>query len=213
MFHIIKTEYIGDSCISFVFSKKINREINTHLLTVYRNLQKSDSFKDIEILDMISTYGSLAFHFDPLFTDIFSIEKVLKEKIEIAITSQESVSITTVTHTIPVKYKGMDLERIAECHNLSVGDVISKHTKPVYTVAMVGFKPHFPYLIGLDDDLKTDRLDNPRLKIPAGSVAIGGEQTGIYPADSPGGWNILGSTDPRLLLKIKPGDEVCFHEE
>jgi KipI family sensor histidine kinase inhibitor len=75
---------------------------------------------------------------------------------------------------------------------------------------MIGFRPHFPYLLGLDRSLTTPRLDSPRLKVPAGAVGIGGEQTGIYPETSPGGWNILGMTQPELLYPIEPGDTVVF---
>ena len=90
--------------------------------------------------------------------------------------------------------------------------MVTIHTKAEYTVAMVGFLPHFPYLTGLDKKIETPRLDNPRTKVPKGSVAIGGAQTGIYPVESPGGWNLIGTTDPLLLVDIEPGDIVEFKE-
>ena len=77
---------------------------------------------------------------------------------------------------------------------------------------MVGFKPFFPYLIGLDPRLETPRLASPRKRVAAGSVAIGGAQTGIYPEDSPGGWNIVGRMDPQQLQTILPGDIIIFHQ-
>ena len=80
-------------------------------------------------------------------------------------------------------------------------------------VAMIGFRPHFPYLLGMDRRLATPRLDAPRLKVPAGAVAIGGEQTGVYPESSPGGWNIVGMTDPHLLPPVLPGDTIRFRRQ
>jgi KipI family sensor histidine kinase inhibitor len=77
---------------------------------------------------------------------------------------------------------------------------------------MIGFQPHFPYLIGLNKLLETPRLDSPRSRVPAGSVGIGGCQTGIYPQNSPGGWNLIGITDPDLLTQLQPADRLRFKE-
>jgi inhibitor of KinA len=114
---------------------------------------------------------------------------------------------------IPVRYGGYDLDRLALLKNLSPARVVELHTRPVYTVAMIGFIPHFPYLLGLDRRLETPRLESPITRVPAGAVAIGGAQTGIYPSESPGGWNIIGLTDPALTLPLEPGDTLCFYEE
>lgn len=121
---------------------------------------------------------------------------------------------------IPVCYDGefgQDLEAVAEYARLSHGEVIARHTAAEYTVAMLGFAPGFPYLLGLDAALHVPRRADPRTRVPAGSVAIGGAQTGIYPRPGPGGWRIIGRTgavlfdplrtSPALLL---PGDRVRF---
>jgi len=113
-------------------------------------------------------------------------------------------------HVLPVAYTGEDLPRVAGRAGITVEEVIRRHTAPEYLVAMIGFRPHFPYLLGLDRSLVMPRLDSPRAAVPAGAVAIGGEQTGIYPETSPGGWNILGMTSPELLYSIEPGDSVVF---
>ena len=112
----------------------------------------------------------------------------------------------------PVVYDGEDLERVASHAGLAVDEVVRLHTLPRYTVAMIGFLPHFPYLIGMDARLATPRLSDPRRRVPAGSVAIGGAQTGIYPSESPGGWNLVGRTNPRLLSGVRPGDAIVFEE-
>ncbi|MDB6163387.1 MAG: allophanate hydrolase subunit 1, partial [Xanthomonadaceae bacterium] len=112
---------------------------------------------------------------------------------------------------------GPDLESVARHSRLAPADVISRHAAARYTVAMLGFAPGFPYLIGMDPTLAVPRLATPRAHVPAGSVAIGGAQTGIYPRSGPGGWHIIGRTtlelfdparDPPALLA--PGDQVRF---
>ncbi len=121
---------------------------------------------------------------------------------------------------VPVVYggeKGPDLLEVAKRHQISPDELVARHTAPIYTVYFVGFMPGFVYLGGLDSSIHTDRRASPRLKIPAGSVGIGGSQTGVYPGESPGGWQILGNTDlpffdmnrevPSLFL---PGDQLRF---
>lgn len=123
--------------------------------------------------------------------------------------------------TIPVCYAAAfapDLSDVAAHAGLTVDQVISRHTAAEYTVAMLGFAPGFPYLLGLDDALQTPRRASPRTRVPAGAVGIGGAQAGIYPRELPGGWNLIGRTPvvlfdpcrepPCLLL---PGDRVRFH--
>jgi inhibitor of KinA len=105
---------------------------------------------------------------------------------------------------IPVCYDedfGIDLEEVANYHKTTAGEVIRIHSSVVYTVFMMGFSPGFPYLGTLPDTIATPRKNRPRPKVAAGSVAIAGNQTGIYPLESPGGWNIIGRTPLRLFNK------------
>jgi len=204
--------YIGDSCISFVFTNEINRESSCSILRVYRALKKNRKIQSFYVHDLIPTYRSITFYFDPQQIDILTLEEKLIGLIHQVLSESEPASEDSETHIIPVKYDGVDLGRIAEFHSLSVSKVITLHKKPLYQVAMVGFRPYFPYLIGLDKQLITKRLFSPRTKVPAGSIAIGGAQTGIYPEESPGGWNLIGKTDPSHLKMIKPGDFIQFHE-
>lgn len=121
---------------------------------------------------------------------------------------------------IPVRYggeDGPDLARVAERAGMPVEDVVRLHVANEYTVAMLGFAPGFPYLLGLDPRLATPRLATPRTHVAAGSVAIGGAQTGLYPRASPGGWNLIGRTDLVLFDPLRdppallaPGDRVRF---
>lgn len=117
-------------------------------------------------------------------------------------------------HEIPVVYDGPDLGRVAEHAGIRPREVGDLHASTLYRVAMIGFAPGFPYLDGLAPKLHTPRLDTPRPKVEAGSVAIGGSHTGIYSIASPGGWNLIGHTDIRLFdpARAKPGreHEMCF---
>jgi inhibitor of KinA len=120
--------------------------------------------------------------------------------------------------SMPVCYDGVDLHDVATHARISVQDVIRRHTAALYRVAMLGFAPGFPYLLGLDPTLAMPRRSNPRTSVPAGSVAIGGQQTGIYPQSLPGGWQLIGRTPMRLFdlastspSLLSPGDHVRFH--
>lgn len=122
---------------------------------------------------------------------------------------------------LPVLYGGKwgpDIQEVADYNHLSPEKVVQYHTEGYYLVYMIGFMPGFPFLGGLDEHLHTPRKAEPRIKIPAGSVGIANNQTGLYPADSPGGWQIIGRTpikvfdlerDPKILYQ--PGDKIKFY--
>jgi KipI family sensor histidine kinase inhibitor len=119
--------------------------------------------------------------------------------------------------TLDVHYDGEDLELIAETAGISVDAVIELHTEAEYTVAFTGFAPGFGYLTGLPSPLQQSRLDSPRTRVPAGSVGVAGEFTGVYPRSSPGGWRLLGHTEAILFdshaerpALLAPGDRVRF---
>lgn len=123
-------------------------------------------------------------------------------------------------HTLRVAYggeNGIDLAEVARLHGMRVEEAIALHSSVEYTVGFLGFTPGFGYLFGLPARLATPRLDVPRVRVPAGSVAIGGSFTGVYPAATPGGWRIIGRTD-RVLFDprrdppalLRPGDRVRF---
>lgn len=118
---------------------------------------------------------------------------------------------------MPVGYDGEDLAEVARLTGLPVAEVVRRHTAPEYLVAFLGFAPGFPYLLGLDPTLHVPRRATPRRSVPAGSVGLAGEQTGVYPASTPGGWQLIGRTetvlfdvqrDPPALLAA--GDRVRF---
>ncbi|WP_372760879.1 5-oxoprolinase subunit PxpB [Pseudoalteromonas sp.] len=120
-------------------------------------------------------------------------------------------------HVINTHYNGADLLSLAQFHNLTVQEVINIHCATQYHVLFLGFQPGFAYLHGLDPRLHTPRRAEPRIKVPKGAVAIGAAQTGIYPADTPGGWHIIGHSDTELFNSnntpaclLQPGDTLAF---
>ncbi|WP_299184895.1 5-oxoprolinase subunit PxpB [uncultured Psychrobacter sp.] len=128
--------------------------------------------------------------------------KVFKDRLSALLDDIPSKTINGKHIEIPVHYGGKygpDLKALATELGLSVEAVVDLHTKATYTVYFIGFQPGFPYLGGLSEALYFPRHSTPRTKVPAGSVGIGGEQTGVYPFESPGGWQLLGQTDIPLF--------------
>lgn len=127
---------------------------------------------------------------------------------------------------VPIRYDGPDLARVASLNQLEIDEVELLHADTIYQVCALGFSPGFPYLVGLNPRLHTPRLDMPRPRIVPGSVGIGGQHTGIYTVESPGGWNIIGHTTrcifnptlassdhPETAFALKPGDQLIFVPE
>ena len=160
-------------------------------------------------------YASLLIRFDPLAADHDALERTVR-----ALLAQPMVPAAPRAIEIPVCYGGEfgpDLAAVAEHCRLEPAAVIARHVGALYLVYFLGFAPGFPYLGGMDAALTTPRLPAPRTHVPAGSVAIGGAQTGIYPAATPGGWRLIGRTPLRLFDARRPepalmrmGDEVRF---
>jgi KipI family sensor histidine kinase inhibitor len=186
-------------------------EASEKLAQILRMRQQLEFGRIPQIRDLISSFDSLAVHFDP--HDGEAVMEWLKS-IEIP-AALEDAETSVRTHEIPLRY-GEDLDKVAKRLGLTVDEVIRLHSAATYTVAAIGFSPGFPYLIGLPKELRLSRLDTPR-PVSAGSVAIAGDQAGIYPFDSQGGWHVIGQTslklfdpqnDPPALLS--PGDQVKF---
>ncbi|MFC5473111.1 5-oxoprolinase subunit PxpB [Paraherbaspirillum soli] len=168
------------------------------------------------IRDIVPGMNNLTILFDPLAAD----SEALADKLQAAWDSAENTQKAGRKIEIPVIYGGdggPDLAEVAQHAGLSPADVVKRHTAPEYIVYFLGFQPGFAYLGGLDPQLATPRRSEPRLSVPAGSVGIGGSQTAIYPAASPGGWQLIGHSALRLFdpaanppTLLQPGDRVRF---
>ncbi|MDJ0359209.1 allophanate hydrolase subunit 1 [Rhodococcus sp. H29-C3] len=146
-----------------------------------------------------------------------------RERIETWIRSVEPVAEDSEAKadavTIAVSYDGPDLEDVARHTGLSTSEVVAAHTGRIWTVAFGGFAPGFGYLVGPDDRLHVPRRSEPRTSVPAGSVGLAGEFSGIYPRNSPGGWQLIGTTDAVLWdeggsppARLQPGTKVRFQQ-
>lgn len=142
------------------------------------------------------------------------------EPIALRALAGEAGSLSPATHSIPVAYEGPDLAAVAALANLSIEAVAALHQESLYTVGFIGFAPGFAYLVDGDPRLHVPRRDVPRTHVPAGSVALAGVYSGVYPRESPGGWHLIGRTsfvlfDPARAepATLSPGDLVRFTAE
>lgn len=210
---VIESFPLGDFAVSWKVADSISSESTRRVLACYRALQNCNEPFTAAVNDTVPTYLSVTVYFKETVAEIGNVIRCVDSflrQLDIDSLAEKEKSGTGEVTVIPVDYSGPDLERVARLHGMTVGQVIKRHSEVDYQVAMIGFKPHFPYLIGLPEDLETPRLETPRTSVPAGAVAIGGAQTGIYPEVSPGGWNLLGMTDPELLKLLNPGDRIRF---
>lgn len=216
----VRRDRLGVGAILWTWDGEISESLSARVLQVYRRWKNDPVLTASGLLDVVPAYTSVAIHFDPVFGKAEQIiahaESLLRETETAAPERQrdqqqdhETVEPARKVE-IPVCYNGSDLSRVATRCGITAADVIRRHTAARYTVAMIGFRPHFPYLIGMDPSLAVPRLDEPRTAVPAGSVGIAGIQTGVYPVTSPGGWNIIGTCDPQLLTTLQPGDRLIF---
>ena len=170
------------------------------------------------ILELVPGYRSLLVVFDPLEIELERLKRTIDNAVGQLDTSRLPPPQTV---EIPVVYGdeyGPDLEWVAEFHKMTTEEVIQIHTEPLYRVFMIGFMPGFPYLGEVPEALVTPRRETPRTHVPQGSVAIAQKQTGIYPVESPGGWQIIGRTPVGLFdpgqqqpSLLEMGDQVKFY--
>ncbi len=205
---------LGDSALLVQLGDEIDLATNrrVHAFAALINASPLEG-----VIETVPAYATLLIHYDPLVVAYEEIHKWLREKLD---QLQAGNRRTPRRIEIPVQYGGeygVDLQFVADYHHLQIEDVIRIHTRQTYTIYMMGFTPGFPYMGKLDDALVTPRLGMPRTRVPAGTVAIAGSQTGIYSIDSPGGWRLIGHTSLRLFdpeskspFLFAPGDEVRF---
>ena len=195
---------VGDRGVLIEYGDAIDPEINRRvriMAAALKEAPREDRLAGVE--EVIPTYRSLLINYDPLTTDPGRIKRGL-ENLEtrlgsIVIPEPEKVEI-------PVCYGGElgpDLEFVARHTGLETEEIIRRHSAPLYQIYMIGFTPGFPFLGGMDESLTTPRLSTPRTLVPAGSVGIANNQTGMYPIDSPGGWQLIGRTPLRLFRPEK----------
>ena len=198
---------LGDSAITVEFGSEIN-EIIHNKVNAFVSVLAREPFKGM--IEIVPAYTTVTIYYNPPevagsnsksgIPSVYEyVKSFLKKKMDI---SGSFITEPPVVITIPVCYGGEfgpDLEYVAAVNGLTNNEVIKIHSEAVYLVYMIGFAPGFPYLGGMSAKIATPRKDSPRISIPAGSVGIAGRQTGIYPIETPGGWQIIGRTPVRLF--------------
>ncbi len=169
------------------------------------------------IVDVVPAFASLTIHYNPWQIGLSEFEGSIRELIS---RMDLQVNLPSRSIELPVCYDSefaLDLDDVSKLLGLSTREIIRLHSEAEYVVQMIGFAPGFPYLAGLPKELCVARRGVPRVEVPAGSVAIGGKQTGIYSLATPGGWQIIGRTPQRLFLPeldppclLQAGDRVRF---
>jgi KipI family sensor histidine kinase inhibitor len=191
--------HVGDSMAAAVNAR-------VHALTHAINAARPDA-----VIDVVPAYASVLVCHRPL--DPTVRDRLRQQLLALADqTPSGGAEPAGTLHEIPVCYggrEGPDLEHVAAAHALEAREVVDRHCAPVYRVAMTGFAPGFPYLLGLDEQLATPRRETPRTRVAAGSVGIAGAQTGIYPAELPGGWQLIGRT-PLRLFRREDDERPCL---
>ncbi len=212
-------EALSEEALLLRFGETIESSINIRVHAAATRLREQ-----LAGIECVPAYASLLLRFDPAQwgddSDPMALQQRVRERVLAALQELPDTADTTREVDIPVCYggdAGPDLAAVAAHARLARDEVIARHSAATYRVAMLGFAPGFPYLLGLDPTLAMPRRSDPRISVPAGSVAIGGEQTGIYPQALPGGWQLIGRTPRRLFdlhaaspSLLQPGDRVRF---
>ncbi|WP_260871180.1 5-oxoprolinase subunit PxpB [Paenibacillus xylanexedens] len=207
---------LGETAIIIDCGDDLSEVVHHRVMSVCALLEKSTLPAMIE---WVPSYTSVTLFYDPFISSYPQLCQILLQQLN---QMKESVQDKPRTVTIPVCYGGdwgPDLDYVASEHGLTAEEVIAIHTSGDYLVHMIGFAPGFPYLGGLSDRIATPRRATPRLRVEAGTVGIGGKQTGIYPVDTPGGWQCIGRTPLRLFRPdehvpslLAAGDRVRFEQ-
>lgn len=211
---------LSESALTISFEQIIDEQLNEYIVKLGKEIEVNCF---VGLREIVVAYASLTVYYDAIIihnNTKSSPSEVVKAYVEKVIEEFDFGSTLNAKKKIVeilVKYDGEDLAFVCDRIGMSETDLIELHTAPLYRVYMMGFLPGFAYLGGMDKRLAVPRRETPRLKVPAGSVGIAGEQTGIYPLESPGGWQLIGRTETPLftpnkdeLTLLSQGDYVKF---
>lgn len=204
----VRTHPLGDAALLAELGTRLDTALNTRTIALAAALKKRR-----DVRQAIAGYASVTVHFDPDQTTYDALTAAIKR----LASKRPPMAEPGRLHRIPVVYDGPDMEAVAATLGLSPAKIAEIHARPIYRVFLVGFVPGWAYLGPLPDELELPRRHMPRTKVPAGSVAIAGRQSGIYPLATPGGWHLIGRTSVKLFLPdldppclFRAGDRVKF---
>ncbi|WP_099159845.1 5-oxoprolinase subunit PxpB [Virgibacillus ndiopensis] len=208
---------VGDRAVKVQFQQEVTPQLNMKI----KSFCKKITGLNIEgVVEVVPAFNSVTIYYQPFRETYLDLCQKMNS---LSVDGSENEFEEQRLIKVPVVYGGEygpDLQRVAKYNQLSLEQVIKLHQKPDYLIYMLGFLPGFPYLGELNADLATPRMENPRKSVSAGSVGIAHKQTGIYPVESPGGWNIIGKTPLQLVdlanerhpFLFEAGDLVRFCE-
>lgn len=206
----------SDSALLVTFGDSISLEAHRKVIALFRGLEQ---LRDRRVRNLHPAYASLLIDFDPLSVTHGELETLLLS-LSSAVMNDHVEGLTADLIEIPVCYEGdfaPDLASVAQHVRLTEEELVTLHAAGEYHVYFLGFSPGFAYMGGASHNLHVPRMETPRTHVSAGSVALAGEQTGIYPNDSPGGWQVIGRTPLRMFdpsrtpaARLGPGDRVRF---
>jgi len=204
----LKVQPLGDSALLAELGTRLDTALNTRAIALAAALKKRR-----DVRQALAGYASVTVQFDPDQATHASLAAAIKR---LAV-KRPPMAEPGRLHRIPVTYDGPDMVEVADRLKLSREEIIELHTRPIYRVFLVGFVPGWAYLGPLPEELELPRRHVPRTRVPAGSVAIAGRQSGIYPLPTPGGWHLIGRTPVKLFLPdsdppclFRAGDRVKF---
>ena len=185
----------GDQAVTVEWGSTIDEHINRQ---VHAFARKVEALSHPAITEVVPTYRSATVHYRPEVLSYEELKHLLAPLAQGSAEEAEELPVVEIPGCYGGEY-GPDLLEVAQHCSLTPEEVIARHTAPTYRIYMLGFTPGFPYLGGMDPSIAAPRRKEPRIHIPAGSVGIAGEQTGVYPIVSPGGWQLIGRTPLRLF--------------
>lgn len=204
----VRTHPLGDAALFAELGTRLDTALNTRAIALAGALKRRR-----DVRQAIAGYASVTVHYDPDQVSHYALTAAIRR----LASKRPPMAEPGRLHRIPVVYDGPDMEAVAALLGLAVGKIVELHTRPIYRVFLVGFVPGWGYLGPLPEELELPRRQVPRTKVPAGSVAIAGRQTGIYPLATPGGWHLIGRTSVKLFLPdsdppclFRAGDRVKF---
>ena len=202
---------LGDDALLVTFAHAISWDVGVAVRAAARRVRAMQLHA---VTDVVPAYTTLAIYFDGTQVSFAAMSELIAPLVRAGDASEEGEPALI---EIPVTYDGVDLADVAARTGLGVDEVIDRHTRRTYRAYASGFQPGFAYLGDLDEALVLPRRPAPRLRVPRGSVAIAGAQTGVYPLQTPGGWHLIGTTSTVMFdasrnppALIRPGDMVRF---
>lgn len=220
----MKIVVAGENSLIIYFGEQANPQTSAQVQSATQRLETA---LGEHLIDMVPSYASLLVIYNPLSCDHLYVQKVIREQLQGISSTENTDQLIANTDadagkviTLPVYYStesGPDLAALSERAGMSVDEVIELHQSTAYHVYAIGFAPGFAYLGQVDERIAAPRLATPRLKVPRGAVAIADRQTAVYPAVSPGGWNLIGLCPTRMFdpeatptMPVTVGDQVRF---